>query len=391
MRDVSIIGVGQTPVNEHYDLSLRELALRAMRAAMQDAGVERVEALYVGNALGGQLSRQEHLGVLLADYAGMHGIEAARVDAGEASGGAALRQGFIAAAGGLTGRTGGAGLVMVVGVEKMTDLTTPYRLDAETALTDREFEGEQGVTPAAVGGLLMRRYMHEYGAPLEAFEGFSVNAHANAEHNPHAMFRSRLKPGAFAAAPMVADPVTLFDIAPAGDGAAALILCPSEMARDLAPQPVRVAGSALATDALPLHDRSDPLALRAVRTAAARALEQAGVGIDDIDVFELHDSLTVLTALQLEACGLAARGAGWRLASTDAITLSGRTPLSTFGGLKARGNPVGAAGVYQAVELVLQLRGEAGANQVGAARRGLALNVGGAGATAVAHVLERVE
>ncbi len=385
MRDVGIIGIGQTPVGEHYELSLRELALRAIRAALQDAHVQRVDALYVGNALGGQLSRQEHLGALIADYAGMLGIEAARVDAGEASGGAALRQGYIAVA------SGGADLALVVGVEKMTDQTAPDRLDIERGLTDSEFEGAQGMLPAAVGGLLMRRYMHVYGVDLAAFEGFSVNAHANGANNPNALLRNRLKPGSFAGAPMVADPVTLFDIAPDADGAAALILCPTEAARDLVPQPVRVAGSALATDALPLHDREDPLRLRAVETAVSRALDQAGVRIDDIDVFELHDAFTVLTALQLEACGLAARGEGWRLAARGEIGLAGRAPLSTFGGLKSRGNPLGATGVYQAAEVALQVRGEAGLNQVSDVGRGLALNLGGAGATAAAHILERVD
>mgnify|MGYP005839405873 FL=1 len=384
MRDVSIIGVGQTPVGEHYDLSLRQLALQAMRAAMRDAGVARVDALFVGNALSGQLSRQEHLGVLLADYAGLLGIEAARVDAGEASGGAALRQGYIAVA------SGGADLALVVGVEKLTDQTADARLDAETGLTDREFEGAQGMIPAAVAGLLMRRYLHECGVERAAFEGFSANAHANGAMNPNAVLRNALRPGSLAHAPMVADPVTLFDMAPGGDGAAALVLCPTETARDLVPLPVRIAGSALATDALPLHDRDDPLYLCAVEAAVSRALRQAGISIEDIDVFELHDSFTVLTALQLEACGLAARGAGWTLATGGEIGLAGRTPLSTFGGLKSRGNPLGATGAYQAVEVALQVRGEAGPNQVPGAQRGLALNLGGAGATAVAHILERL-
>jgi acetyl-CoA C-acetyltransferase len=385
MRDVSIIGIGQTPVGEHYGISLRNLALQAMTDALHDAQVEGVAALFVGNALSGQLSRQEHLGALLADHAGLHGIEAARTDAGEASGGAALRQGYIAVA------SGGADLVMVVGVEKMTDLTSSARMAATISLTDREYEGAQGVTPAAVGGLLMRRYMYEHGVQLAAFEDFTLNAHANGSTNEKAMYRNRLKPACFAGAPMVADPVNLFDIAPDADGAAALILCPTETARDLVPQPVRIAGSALATDALPLHDRHDPLLLSAVRLAVARACQQAGVAIDEIDLFELHDAFTVLTALQLEACGLAERGEGWMLAADSQIGLRGRVPISTFGGLKSRGNPLGATGVYQAVEVALQLRSQAGPNQVPNAQRGLALNLGSAGATAVAHILEKLD
>ncbi len=385
MRDVSIIGVGQTPVAEHYGISLRNLALRAMAAALDDAQVQDFAALYVGNALGGQLSRQEHLGALLTDFAGRHGVEAARLDAGEASGGAALRQGYIAVASGMVD------VVMVVGVEQATDQPPAARLEAALGLADREFEGSQGVTPAVVAGLLMRRYMHEHGVPLENFEGFSINAHANGSHNPNAMYRNRLKPGRFARAPMVSDPVGLFDIAPDGDGAAALVLCPTEMALDLVPQPVRVSGSALATDALSLPDRGALLTLPAVELAAGRALAQAGCGVGDVDLFELHDACTVLTALQLEALGLAAPGMGWKPAFDGVIGLDGQIPISTFGGLKSRGNPLGAVGVYQAVEIALQLRGQAGANQVEGAQRGLALNLGGAGATAAVHVLERVE
>ncbi|MBN1285558.1 MAG: thiolase domain-containing protein [Anaerolineae bacterium] len=385
MRDVSIIGVGMTPVGEHYETSLRRLALQAVRAAFADSGTTGAAALFVGNALGGQLSKQEHLGALLADYAGMTGVEAARVDAGEASGGAALRQGYIAVASGAVDRA------VVVGVEQVTDQTQETRLAAMLGLTDREHEGAQGVVPAAIGGLLMRRYLHEYGVALESFEGFSINAHANGARNPNAMYRNTLEPGHFARAPMVADPVNLFDIAPEGDGAAAVILAPTEYARDWVPLPVRIAGSALATDALPLHDRSSLLTLAAVKLAVGRALEQAGVGINDIDLIELHDAFTVLAALQLEMVGLAAPGEGWKLAAEGAISLDGRAPISTFGGLKSRGNPFGATGVYQAVEVALQVRGQAGANQVPGARRGLALNLGGAGATAAAHVLERLE
>lgn len=382
MRDVSIIGAGMTPVGEHYDTSLRSLALQAMRAALEDSGTAGVAALFVGNTLGGQLSKQEHLGALLADYASMAGIEASRIDAGEASGGAALRQGYIAVASGAVDRA------MVVGVEQITDQTQEARQEAMLGLTDREFEGAQGVIPAALGGLMMRRYLHEYGVTVADFEGFSVNAHANGARNPNAMYRNLLKPGRFAKAPMVADPVNLFDIAPEGDGAAAVILAPTEYAHDLVPQPVRIAGSALATDALPLHDRDNPLNLTAVKLAVERALEQAGVGIRDIDLFELHDAFTVLVALQLEAMGLAEPGKGWQLAADGTIGLEDSIPLATFGGLKSRGNPIGATGIYQAVEVVLQVRGQAGDNQVAGAQRGLALNLGGAGATAVAHVLE---
>jgi acetyl-CoA C-acetyltransferase len=238
-----------------------------------------------------------------------------------------------------------------------------------------------------MGALIMRRYMHEYGVELADFAGFSVNAHANAAANPRAMYRNRLKLEAFAAATMVAEPVSLFDEAPLGDGAAAVIVTNRERALDMVAQPVRIAGSALATDTLALHDRKNPLWLSAAEKSARKAMEAAGVTTDDIDLFELHDSYTVMAALSLEAAGFAEPGTGWQLARDGAIGRNGRIPISTFGGLKARGNPIGATGIYQIVEVAQQLRGKAGDCQVPNARVGMAQNLGSNGATAVTHVL----
>ncbi|MBN2303127.1 MAG: thiolase domain-containing protein [Anaerolineae bacterium] len=385
MQDVSIIGVGQVPVGEHWDMGLRQLASGAVQAALQDAGIKKVDALIVGNALGGTLSAQNHLGALLADYVGMPGVEAVRVEAADASGGMALRQGYLAVAG------GAVETVMVLGVEKATDRTGTERDTALASVLDADYEAGAGATPAAVAALLMRRYLYEYDLAVEQFEPFSVNAHANGSLNPNAMYRNKIRPGAFGKAPLVADPVNLFDSAPEGDGAAAVILTATERAVDMVPRVVRVRGSAAATDSLALHNRADMLFLRAVNLAAGRAYEQAGIQPSDLHVAELHDSFTVLTALQLEAAGFAARGKGWQAAADGLILREGALPISTFGGLKARGNPLGATGVYQAVEIALQLRHDAGDNQVENARLGLALNLGGIGSTAVAHVLERVE
>ncbi len=381
MREVSIVGIGQTPVGEHWEVSLRELAVDAVRAALADGGRRAVDALYVGNALGGTISGQQHLGALLADFAGLRGIESYTVEAAEASGGVALRTGWLAVA------SGAADVVMVLGVEKTTDMVGPARLAAHGSLLDGDYEAVHGATPTALAALLMRLYMETYGVGLEPFEGFSVNAHANGSKNACAMFRNPIKPGGFAAAPMIAPPINLFDGAPDADGAAALILAPTERAVDMAPRPVRIMGSAVATEALAVHDRPDPLFLTAANLSAGRAYAQAGIGPEAVDLFELHDAFTVISALSLEACGFARRGEGWQLAAQGAIGLEGRLPISTFGGLKARGNPLGATGVYQAVEATLQLRGEAGENQVPGARVALIQNLGSLGGTAVTHVL----
>lgn len=387
LADISIIGLGMIPVAEHWGLGLRELGQQALMAALTDAGLplEELDALYVGNALGSIFNKQAQVATLLADYAGLRGVEALHIEAGEASGAMALRAGMQAVA------SGSARYVAVLGAEKVTDIVGAGRFNALSRLLDAEYEAPHGATPAAMAGLLMRRYMYEYGLELGHFEGFSINAHANGAKNPGAMYRNLIKPGKFATAPVVAPPVNLFDSAPEGDGACALILCLTETARDRVPMPIRIKASAAATDTLSLHDRPDPLFLQAANLAAGRAYTQAGLGPQDIQVLELHDSYTVLSALQLEAMGWAERGGGWKLAQEGRILPGGDLPISTFGGLKARGNPLGATGVYQVAEVALQLRDQAGANQIKGAQVGMAVNLGGLGATAVAHILERVD
>jgi acetyl-CoA C-acetyltransferase len=383
MTNVSIIGIGQTEVKEHWDSSLRHLAWYAIEAALDDAHTTAVDALYVGNMLAPQLSQQNHLGALVADFAGLRGIEATTVEAAEASGGVALRQAILAVQSGLVQTA------LVVGVEKVTDQTGSPITAAATSGLDADYEAIHGVTPAAIGALMMRRYMHEYGVEVSDFAGFSVNAHGNGAANPLAMFRNRLRAERFTAAPMVAEPVSLFDAAPYADGAAAVIVTSHERAMDMVPNPIRVAGSAVATDTLALHDRHNPLWLKAAEMSAKKAMEQARITTDDVDLFELTDAFTVMAALSLEAAGFAEPGEGWRLAKDEEIGRNGRIPISTFGGLKARGNPLGATGVYQIVEVVRQLRGDAGDNQVTDAQVGMAQILGGSGGTAVTHVLKR--
>ncbi len=383
MRDVSIIGIGQTKVGEHWDTSIRHLAWYAVQAAMKDAGIERADALYVGNMLSGELSGQEHLGALVADFAGLQGIEAVKIEAACASGAAALRMGYIAVAGGM------ADVVIVVGVEKMTDRPGPEVTSALAMAADADYEVLHGVSFVALNALLMQRYMHEYGYAHEDFAPFAVNAHRNAVHNPYAMFPFPITRERFLAARMIASPINLLDSSPICDGAAAVILCPTEQARAYTDKAVRIAASAIATDTVAIHDRRDPLFLEGAALSARRAYKQAGVTPQEIDFFELHDAFTIMSALSLEAAGFAEQGQGVRLALEGEITLEGRIPICTMGGLKARGHPVGATGVYQVVEAALQLRGEAGPNQLPNARLGMTQNIGGSGATVVTHILER--
>ena len=351
--------------------------------ALADAGLSIVDALYVGNAYGATFNQQTQLGCLIADEMQLAGVEAFTCEAGDASGGAALRCGTLAVASGL------APTALVIGVEKATDIVGPARVSARSISLDADMEGTSGATLTAMAGLLMRRYMDEYGVDLGSFEGFSINAHRNGALNPLAMFRNRMREGAFVKAPMIADPVSLFDGAPDGDGAAAVVLTRSEVAEDLVPQPVEIRGSAVATDRLALQDRDDPLWLGAVAASASRALAAAEIEREQIDVLEIHDAYTVLTALALEALGYSERGCGWLWAESGGsrIARDAELPISTFGGHKSRGNPAGAGGVYQAVEAVLQLRGAAGANQVSGAKTALIQNMAGLGSTVVTHIL----
>jgi len=388
MRDVSIVGIGQMPVGEHWDKSLRSLGAEAALAALADAGIthngaEAVDALYVGNAYGGTVSAQSQLGALIADHAGLSGVEAVSIDAADASGGAALRAGYLAVA------SGAVDVVLVVGVEKLTDSIAEERVRARNVSLDADFETVHGATQTAIAGMLMQRYLHEYGLNVTDFEGFSVNAHANGARNVNAMFRNQLRAGAFGKAPMVSAPVSLFDQAPDADGAAAVVLVASESAADMVPKPIRVLASAAATDTFAVHDRADLLWFNAVALSTRKAFTAGNVRHEDIDLAELHDSFTIATTLTLEAAGFSERGMGWQMASESgqAIGLEGELPISTFGGLKSRGNPAGATGVYQAVEAVLQLRGQAGDNQVANARTALIQNLGGLATTAVTHIL----
>ncbi|HEY61525.1 MAG TPA: thiolase domain-containing protein [Anaerolineae bacterium] len=385
MIDVVIAGLGETVVGEHWDVSLRELAYKAMDLAQQDAGGLRPQALYVGNMLAPIVSGQAHIGTLLADFAGLRGIEAQTVEAGGASGGAALRLGYLAVKSGLLD------VVMVVGVEKTTDRISADIEAAITTTMDSDYEAIHGLTSAAQGAMLMRRYMVEFGVPRQAFAGFPLVAHANGVGNPNAMFRRAIKSTLYERAGYISTPLNMFDVAPDADGAAALILTRRELLPTEFTHPlVRIIGSSMVTDSLALHDREDPLDFRSVRLSVERACSQAGLAHSEMDFLELFDLFSIYAALTLEAGGFAERGKGWQLAENRNIALDGAIPISTMGGLKARGNPWGATGIYQAIEAVLQLRGSAGENQIPNARRGMIQCLGGPAATAVTHILELV-
>lgn len=383
MRDVSIIGIGQVPIGDRWDKPIYFLAVDAMLAALQDARVERIDSVHIGNMLSSTLSGQDLLSGLLTDEVGLRGVEAIKVEAACSSGGAAFREAYLAVA------SGQIDFALVCGVEKMTDHPGEEITAGLVSASDADWESAAGDTFVAINAQLMQRYMHEYQIPHSAFAPFPINAHRNAMNNPYAMMHYELTPAMFDKARMIADPINLLDCSPVCDGAAAMVLCPTEIARQFSPFPVKVRASAIATDSLALHDRHRVLALEAVALSAQKAYRAAGLQPADIDFFEVHDAFSITAVMSLEASGFAAPGHGVELGQNGDIFLGGKIPICTMGGLKARGHPVGATGIYQLVEATLQLRGLAGVNQVKDAAIGMTQNIGGSGSNVVTHILER--
>ncbi len=385
MTDVVIAGVGQIPVGEHYSLSLRSMGVQALIRAVKDSGGLKPDALYIGNLLSSTVSHQSNLGALFTDHGNLEGVEAYTTEAAGASGAAALRLGTLAIL------SGYADTVAVLGVEKWSDLV---RSESEAVITqelDYDYESIPGLTSTSQAGLIHQRYLQEHDLPRDALSGFAMLAHANGVHNPNAFYRNLISEESYSRAGMLSDPLTIFDGATYADGAAALILT----RRDLLPRGfthpvISVMGSGASSDALSWHDRSDPMSFSAAATAVSQAALQAGLLPGQVSLFELDDSFSIYAALTLETCGLADIGKAWQMARDGEFAIKGRLPIMTMGGSLARGNPIGARGVYQVVEAVTQLRGEAGASQVPQARAALTLALGGPASTAVAHVLERV-
>jgi acetyl-CoA C-acetyltransferase len=382
MQKVAAIGIGQTKVEEQWEKSLRDLAGEASLAALEDSGLPTVEGIYVGNMMSGSANNQMQLGAYLSDWIGARFSEAVHLESACSSGAAAFRAAVMAVA------SGEINSALAVGVEKMSDSPIAEITSSLATAADADWEVTQGISFVGLNALIMQRYLHEYKWEHGDFAEFSINAHANAMNNPNARFHMMINREQFEKAGFVADPINLLDASPTGDGSAAVILIPEA---SLKPIPgmkiISVAGSGAATDTISVHNRKDPLWLKAAEISVKKAYSQANLGPGDIDLFEYHDAFTIMCALSLEACGFIERGQGPRLALDGEIKLNGRIPVATQGGLKARGHPVGATGMYQIVEIIQQLRGQAGKNQVENARIGMAQNIGGSGSNIITHIL----
>ncbi len=379
LRSVSIVGIGQIPVQKENPKSLRKMGAEVLHLAMEEAGIDAIDALFVGNMLADELQGQKHVATLIASAAGIRGIEALHVRAATATGAAALRMAYFAVA------SGEARLAVALGVEKMSSG------DATPALAkalDAETETSAGATLLGQNAKLMQLYMDTYSVPVDAFNNFPLVAHQNARTNPNALFKNKaVTEATIRDSRVIVPPLRLFDASPLCDGAAAVVLTRSEEARAYTHQPVKILSSSVATDWMRIADRSAPLRLFAAERSAREAFRKANVHRTDLDFVEMHDAFSIMSCMALEAIGFAKPGEGWRLAAENQIGLAGAVPISTFGGLKARGHPIGATAIYQTCEIVQQLMGKAGENQVKNARLAMLLSIGGAGSTALTHIL----
>ena len=386
MRDVSVIGIGITKFGELWDRSLRELGLETGLAAISDAGItsKDIDALYIGNMAAGSTLQQEHVSALIADYCGLtsQNIPATRVEAASASGGLAIRQAYMAIAGGFID------IAVVGGAEKMTDVS-----DSESSYTvsmgsDEQWEAQTGATFASLHAMIAQSHMDEFGTTREQLSAISEKNHYHASMNPMAQFPFKISGEAVSNSGIVSSPLRMLDCAPNSDGAAAVVLCATEKAKKFKKKGIRIIGSGQASDTLSLHHREHLNRLPAIGIAAKRAFKSCGKKVTDIDLIEVHDNFTISEVIALEEIGIFKRGKAAEMSLKGETRLGGKIAVNTSGGLKARGHAPGATGIAQIIEVVKQLRGEAGDRQVEGAKIGMTENHGGTAATAVVHILE---
>ena len=383
MRDVAVIGVGITKWGELWKKSLRDIYVESALLALQDAGVDTLDSLYVGSMAPGLFVGQEHISAMLADYLGQKNIPASRVESACASGGLAIRLGFMEVAAGISDA------VLVSGVEKMTDVGGDEATYALGTAADQEYEGYHGLTFPGLYALIARAHMEKYGTTREQLAMVAVKNHANGAKNPNAQFPFEVTVEQVINSVKVADPLNILDCSPITDGAAAAVLVPAAKAKELGKPVIRITGTGHATDSIALAQRKDLSWLEATYQAGQKAYAMAGRKPEDIDLLEVHDCFTIAEICVTEALGVVDKGQGGPAVEAGDTALDGRIPVNPSGGLKSKGHPVGATGVAQLVEVVKQLRGEAGDRQVKNPRIGMTQNMGGSGASTVCHILER--
>jgi len=384
MRDVAVVGIGIMKWGELWEKSFRNIFSEAALNALDDAGLDKIDSLYVGCMSGGLFVGQEHVGAVMADYIGQKHIPAAHVESACASGGLAFRQAFIEVASGMSD------VVMAGGVEKMTDVSGDGATYALATAADQEYEVFHGVTFPGLYAMMAQAYMKKYKLTRKQLSAVPVKNHHNGSMNPYAQYPFEITADAVENGVKVADPLHILDCSPITDGAAAVILTTVENAKKMKKPYVRITGSGLATDTIALPQRDSLIWLKSTELAGKRALKMAERKIDDIDVVEVHDCFSIAEIIVTESLGFFKPGKGAKAAVDGVTALDGKIPVNPSGGLKSKGHPVGATGIGQVVEIVKQLRGEAenGRQIKSYPKVGMTQNMGGSGASAVVHILE---
>ena len=382
---VAIAGVGMAKFGELWDKNLRDLSLEAGMYAIFDAGVpgSDIDGMVIGNMSAGRFTGQEHLGALAVDQGGLGHIPAYSVEAACASGGAAVRQAYMAI------KSGVHDCMLVLGAEKMSDVSQTEAMDTISVASDWEWEGMFGATFPALYAFMARRHMKEYGTTEEHLALPTVKNHANAVHNEFAQFQRAVPQKVVMGSGMLADPLRVLHSAPISDGAAGLVMCREDLVKKYTDTPIYIETSKQRSDTLALHDRKSITTFDSVVSSTKSALKAANLELKDIDVLELHDSFSIGEIMLTEDVGICEKGQGGKTLEEGITEIGGKFPVNTSGGLKARGHPIGATGVAQIVELALQLRGDADKRQVDGAEKGLAVNIGGTGATSIVHIVGR--
>lgn len=384
MRPVAVIGIGKTAFGAFPDRDLRALAVEAGERAMADAGVQpsQIEEFYLGNFAGPSFVGQNHLAPYVAGSMGISGVPATRFEAACASSGAAFYHAVSAVGAGLLD------IALVCGVEKMTSQPTPKVAEILAAAGDVSGEVRAGATFPALFAMIARRHMYQYGTTREMLAAVAVKNHGNGAKNPLAHMRKVITMDQALAGKPISDPLTVYDCSLISDGAAAVVIAPLERASEFTKRPAKVRGIAQASDVVALDQKDDITTFRAVKAAAEKAYKMAGVQPSDIQFAEVHDCFTIAEIVAIEDLGFIKKGQGGPYSLEGRTCIHGERPVNTSGGLKAKGHPVGATGVGQICDLVLQIRGEAGERQIPNHSLGVAQNLGGSGATCVVTVLE---
>jgi len=385
MRRVAIIGAAMTKFGELWERGFRDLVVEAGIKALENANVHGadLQAGYIGTMASGRLVGQEHIGALIADYMGLNPLPITRVEGACASGALALRQGYMDVASGMHD------IVVVGGVEKMTDLDIAQVSDILGGAGDQEWELFLGATFPGLYALMARRHMYEYGTTEEMLAAAAVKNHKHGAKNKFAQYQKEISMEEVLNSKRIADPLKVFDCSPITDGAAAVVLAPLDIAKKYTEKPVEIVTTAQASDTIALHNRKTLTGLRATQVAAKKAFERAQLKPSDIQVAEVHDCFTIAEIMAIEDLGFFPKGQGGPATLEGKTGFGGDVVVNTSGGLKSCGHPVGATGVKQAVEITWQLRGEATGRQVKDAEIGLTHNVGGSGATAVVNIYRK--